>query len=923
MIDKTPNSQNAMAAIARRLPIRASTWFAFSTLVVAVIAGACSDDPVASNNNPDASMMMQLGDGSMSGADGMPPKGPSGFIVTPNGPSADSLIIREGDSGQVFVSLKAAPQAPKVAMLSAGNGVQLLPSTLTFDASNYNLPQRVSISALQDTNTINETLKLTVTEASLDPGSVVLQILDDDVQSLLVTPGADLTVTEGGTETFLVRPAFIPVGGLSVAVVSGEIISATVSPSTLTFTEANYTTPQLVTVTGVVDANIADASVTLTLSAPMVASTTVSLTVIDRDTINIIASPSAVAITEGGPSQTVAVSLTKMPSATEAINVTVSDSTKASVSAATLTFTQANYATPQMVTITAKQDPDGANEAISVLFDFPALTSREVAVTITDDDVQNVLTSAASVSVNEGSTATLGVSLAVDPVVPLTVSVASSNTSAITVGSPTLTFTSANFSTPQMVTLTGVVDANVVSETVTLTLSAAGIAAKAVTMTAVDKDTLSIVASTTSATFSETGSSTISVSLGAAPASNTTVTVASSDTTTVTVSPATLTFTPANFASPQSVTLTGVTNAGTTARTATVSLASTGLTTVPVAVTVTDAAVQSFSVTPTTLALTEGAAPGTFTVKLSQAGNVTATIVSSNTAAATVSPASLTFTTANFGTAQTVTVTPIKDANTVPDAATISVAATGITTQSVSVNVADVDVQSIVVTPATLSVTEGATATFTARLAFAPAGSTSVSVTSANTAAVTASPTALTFTSANFATPQTVTLTGVADTNMTAEVVNVTLTTAGVPNATVVATTVDNTVMTCDAPGTSPTPTSGFHNPGNSCIQSGCHTVARASVTKPMTIAGTLYGAIGGGAAVSKATIHAIDANGVDIKMVTTTNGNFWSTQTVAFPIKVRASLCPNADQPMISPVTSTQGSCNACHGAGNRIHLP
>jgi hypothetical protein len=577
------------------------------------------------------------------------------------------------------------------------------------------------------------------------------------------------------------------------------------------------------------------------------------------------------------------------------------------------------------VTVTAVNDNDTANEALSVTCALTGVTSREVSVAVQDKDVQAIVPSVAAVSVPEGSASTFTARLAFDPVTPVTVSLVSANTSAVSLGTSTLTFTSANYAVPQTVTVNGVLDANTVSEVVPVTLTAPGVLAKSVSVTSVDKDVQALLVSPATVSVSETGTVSITVAMAFNPLANTTVTVASSDTTAVTVAPATLTFTSANFATPQTVTLSGVSNAGTTDRTATVTVSSAGIPSKSVAVTIVDAGAQSFTVTPTSLALTEGGANGTFTVRLAQApaATVTASISSANTGVATASPASLTFTAANFATPQTVTVTPIHDANTANDATIVSVSAAGITTQGVNVGVTDIDAQSIIVSPATISVTEGSTASFTARLAFAPASTLSVSVSSSNTTAVTAAPTTLSFTAANYATPQTVTLTGVADTNMTSENVTITLAATGAPNATVLATTVDTTTNVCDPAAPLPTPSSGNHNAGNSCIQSGCHNVARASVTKAMTIGGTLYGNIAGGAAVSQGTIHVIDANGVDVKISTATNGNFWSTQAVAFPVTVRASKCPAVDQKMVSQVAAGQGSCNTCHGSGNRIHLP
>lgn len=108
---------------------------------------------------------------------------------------------------------------------------------------------------------------------------------------------------------------------------------------------------------------------------------------------------------------------------------------------------------------------------------------------------------------------------------------------------------------------------------------------------------------------------------------------------------------------------------------------------------------------------------------------------------------------------------------------------------------------------------------------------------------------------------------------------------------------------------------SGNHNPGTNC--GACH----ASLgSRTWTISGTLYRDAAGSGPIAGATIRVTDASGAKLNLVTASNGNFWTTQAVRFPLTVDASGCPTTT-PMLSPVTD--GSCNSCHGGGFRIHLP
>ena len=82
------------------------------------------------------------------------------------------------------------------------------------------------------------------------------------------------------------------------------------------------------------------------------------------------------------------------------------------------------------------------------------------------------------------------------------------------------------------------------------------------------------------------------------------------------------------------------------------------------------------------MALTEGAAAGTYTVRLAAqpASDVTVTVSSGDSGAVTASPATLTFTrtgTKIWSTAQTVTLTPVDDTDTTDESVTITHTAAG------------------------------------------------------------------------------------------------------------------------------------------------------------------------------------------------------------------------------------------------------
>ena len=117
----------------------------------------------------------------------------------------------------------------------------------------------------------------------------------------------------------------------------------------------------------------------------------------------------------------------------------------------------------------------------------------------------------------------------------------------------------------------------------------------------------------------------------------------------------------------------------------------------------------------------------------------------------------------------------------------------------------------------------------------------------------------------------------------------------------------------CKAKATSPG--SGHHNAGRDCMGS-CH-------NHGFTAAGTIVTAAGGSSAAVGATIQITDANNHVTTIVSQNNGNFYTSTSLAYPIKLEVTECPSLT-PMVQTVPSAQG-CNSssCHGgAQGSVHL-
>ena len=193
----------------------------------------------------------------------------------------------EASQASVGVTLSLVPSTDLTVMMTNSDpgAVTVSPGSLTFTPTNWNMAQSFNITPVQDADTNDESVTLTLSGDELTSKTVTVTIIDDD-RELALTPSA-VTVTEGGTATFAVRLASLPGRDTIVAVSSMDTGAATVNPLSLTFTPMTWDTAQPVTVTGVQDTDTSDEQVTIILSGDGVVTGTVTVDVTDNDTAQV------------------------------------------------------------------------------------------------------------------------------------------------------------------------------------------------------------------------------------------------------------------------------------------------------------------------------------------------------------------------------------------------------------------------------------------------------------------------------------------------------------------------------------------------------------------------------------------------------------------------------------------------------------
>ena len=740
------------------------------------------------------------------------------FIATVKDGDAPALILSPtsatlAEGGEVAtwtVALTMPPTAPVTVTVSNPDeeAVTASPVVLRFTPGDWNAAQTVTLGAVQDPDTFDETV--TLAHAAFGGGydgvgaDFTATVTDDDVPALILSP-ASATLAEGGeAATWTVVLATLPTAPVTVTLGNPDEEAVTVSPAALMFTPGNWNTVQTVTLGAVQDPDTFDETVTLAHAAfgggydGVGADFTATVT--DDDVPALILSPASATLAEDGEAATWTVALATLPTAPVTVTLSNPDQGAVTASPVVLTFTPGNWNAAQTVTLGAVQDPDTFDETVTLAHTAVGGgydgVGADFTATVTDDDVPALILSPPSATLAEGGeAATWTVALATLPTAPVTVTLGNPDEEAVTVSPVALTFTPSDWNAAQTVTLGAVQDPDTLDETVTLAHTASGGGYDGVgadfTATVTDDDVPALILSPASATLAEGGeAATWTVVLATLPTAPVTVTPGNPDEEAVTVSPVALTFTPGNWNTAQTVTLGAVQDPDTLDETVTLAHTASGGgydgVGADFTATVTDDDIPALILSPASATLAEGGEAATWTVALATlpTAPVTVTLGNPDQGAVTVSPVVLTFTPGNWNTAQAVTLGAVQDPDTFDETVTLAHTAVGGGYDGVGADftatVTDDDVPALILSPASATVTEGGDATaWTVALATLPTAPVTVTLGNPDEEAVTVSPVVLTFTPSDWNTAQPVTLDAVPDTDLRDETVTIAHTAGG------------------------------------------------------------------------------------------------------------------------------------------------
>ena len=306
----------------------------------------------------------------------------SGTGITVTQSSCNLTVTESGAGSSINVVLNAAPTQNVTLTIASFNGeISASPATVTFTPSNWNTPQTVTISAVEDGEVDGDqttTFRVYVsssTDSNYSSGVPTAYVPVRVIDSGMV-PGITISASGGNTQlnesgagdTLTVVLNTPPTDNVTVTLSDNDTDNSEVSysPTSITFTPSNWNTSQTITISALED-YIQDGHQTTLLTMTSSSSDTVSdnltattelLTIDSQTAAGITISQSSLTLTESGASDNLTFKLNTPPSGTVTLSLTDNDSdnSEISYSPTSLSFDNLTWMNAQTVSFSAIED---------------------------------------------------------------------------------------------------------------------------------------------------------------------------------------------------------------------------------------------------------------------------------------------------------------------------------------------------------------------------------------------------------------------------------------------------------------------------------------------------------------------------------------------------------------------------------------
>jgi len=294
-------------------------------------------------------------------------------------PTAGLTTSETGGQAVFNVSLDTRPTNDVTIAVSSSDTTEgtVSPSSLTFTTNDWNIPQTVTVTGVNDglvDGPIGYTVVLAAAVSSdsdysgINPADVSVTNADDESGGFVVNPTSGLVTTEAsGQASFTVRLTTQPAANVTVNLSSSDTTEGTISPSSLTFTPLNWNQDQTNTITGV-DDFVDDGNIAYSIITGVASSSDANynglnpsdVAALNQDNdaagFNLLAGPGGSQVVEG-KTNTYTVALDSQPTANVTVTVTSGNTAQGgTASPPTLTFTPGNWNVAQVVSFIGADD---------------------------------------------------------------------------------------------------------------------------------------------------------------------------------------------------------------------------------------------------------------------------------------------------------------------------------------------------------------------------------------------------------------------------------------------------------------------------------------------------------------------------------------------------------------------------------------
>jgi hypothetical protein len=324
----------------------------------------------------------------------------------------DGLVVGErGEPAMFTVVLNQQPSDVVLIRVSSSDSTEaaVTPDLLTFTVDNWNAPQEVTVSGVDDDDADGDQVVAIELERALstDPeyngievDNLSVTVVDDETAGFTVVP-LSLEVSEGGAQdVFTVRANTQPSAPVMVGISVNDDGEAQVLPTELVFTAENWETPQTVVVTGVDDQNMDGSQSFVVQTAPAqseddayrgINADDVAGLNLDDETAGVSVVPtSELATSEGGSSAEFVIVLSAAPQGTVSVALESSDESEGTVVPNRVDFDSDNWNEPFTVLVNGVDDAitDGA-QPFTIVTELETQDEAFVDLLVSDVSVTN------------------------------------------------------------------------------------------------------------------------------------------------------------------------------------------------------------------------------------------------------------------------------------------------------------------------------------------------------------------------------------------------------------------------------------------------------------------------------------------------------------------------------------------------------